>query len=438
MLWIFLAVCAAFGTRLGVECRQVKRSVPSFEIEGCFSKFDAMVTRRMPVNSNSNVGCQQLCRGQGYALAATHNQNYCKCGNIYPTGYKVADSECNSSCRTWHPSPCTDPQSCCGGSKGYTVSLVGNIDVPKQILRRICYLWQTNAGYRTNVMKKFFDLWGWRYQAGLERLFQPLQFAVKATHTDGRLKTCTMKANDRSANSDTYSCQTVSDISNKAVLKALQFNIEDRTPLNVAKPEPIKGFRPAVCSPSGTPYQCKKRLATSVQNTKGLKIGTGFTMGVSVGFGITTKASVNAGFVNAETSTSFNTEISASTSLNVERSSVRRTTTQETTEVTVDVPKNSQVRINMLRTVEDLEYRWKATFAALGYFTMKLGSFVVHDDISTALVGELRNFYAFGFWRYPGQDVIKIVVTSQFGEKKGCDHQTGQGSICNMTAASGK
>ena len=57
----------------------------------------------------------------------------------------MAPSQCQSRCRSY--TPCHSVQSCCGGPNAYSVSVVGNIDVAKQVLRRLAQKWQTNDQY---------------------------------------------------------------------------------------------------------------------------------------------------------------------------------------------------------------------------------------------------------------------------------------------------
>ena len=164
-----------------------KKRTTSYVVEGCFSEFPGASESRSMGGHNSNVKCQDTCRDKGYILAATKGDQ-CLCGNVYPRGKKVDDSKCTTRCRSW--SACHGPQSCCGGPSAYTVSVVGNVDVAKQVLRRLSREWQTNTAYR-NYMKSqvnkpsthshnenwwhSFDHQGWsycgrdRYMTGLYR-----------------------------------------------------------------------------------------------------------------------------------------------------------------------------------------------------------------------------------------------------------------------------
>ena len=110
-----------------------KKRAISYAVEGCFSEFPGVGESKAMGGDNSNVKCQETCRDQGYILAATRDDQ-CHCGNIYPKGKKVNDSKCIYKCQSWS-SACNESQSCCGGPSAYSVSVVGNIDVAKQVLR---------------------------------------------------------------------------------------------------------------------------------------------------------------------------------------------------------------------------------------------------------------------------------------------------------------
>ena len=81
-----------------------------------------------------------------------------------------------------------------------------------------------------------------------------------------QLKRCSMNAMDRSPSSDTYKCEAISDRTNMLELNALTFNIEDKSPLGVVKPQSVEGFRPVICSARSYPYKCGKSLSTAYEN----------------------------------------------------------------------------------------------------------------------------------------------------------------------------
>ena len=153
-----------------------KKRAINYAVEGCFSEFLGVGESKAMGGDNSNVKCQETCRDQGYILAAARDDQR-HCGNIYPKGKKVNDSKCIYKCQSWS-SACDEPQSCCGGPSAYSVSVVGNINVVKQVLRRLSHEWQTNTGYRNYVQSRVnksslqshnenwgtsFDNEGWSY-----------------------------------------------------------------------------------------------------------------------------------------------------------------------------------------------------------------------------------------------------------------------------------
>ncbi|XP_028414751.1 uncharacterized protein LOC114537839 [Dendronephthya gigantea] len=569
-----------------------KRSV-SYAVEGCYSSFSNVGLRKRMRGHNSNVKCQEVCRDKGYILAAT-NGDKCLCGNVYPKGKKVADSQCTARCRSW--SPCQGPQSCCGGPSAYSVSVVGNIDVAKQVLRRLSHEWQTNKKYRDHMRnfvaigkiprkignhvekwkksfnkkgwsqcgkdrymtglyrkkktkndpislldqakcsdvpgllyltkndrdcynhnwKKSFDKKGWStckngyymtglwrnsgnkldkieqakccrpkfqvkkwghcynqnvqksfgskgwsscksryYMAGLYRsscnklsclvkfkcckmgaynenswVSKP-DLVIKVKDTSGQLKQCSINSMDKSADSNTYKCNTISDRSDILALNAASFNIEEKSPLNVAAPQPVKGFRPVICSAHPNPYKCTKWLTTSVSTSSSFKIGSGISVAVKVGASV----EVSAGFFGTGAKSTFTTEVTTTASFNVESSKTNTYTTTDKTDVSIEVPKNTEITINLLRTVEDLEYKWNATFELLGkYFAKWSNGKQVSQDVTTVLSGSKRQMYVFGSWNYPSRDVLRVVISDKYGNKKsdGCEHEAGKGENCDL------
>ena len=589
---LMLAMLSPMATTTLAERRLKKRSASSYKVEGCFSSFSGYDLIKMLGRHNSNVKCRETCRDQGYVLAATKG-GQCHCGNIYPKGHKVEDNQCSTRCRSW--TPCYGPQSCCGGPSAHSVSVVGNIDVAKQVLRRLSHEWQTNKEHR-NYMKSLvtipnpqthhadwqtsFDREGWslcgqgRYMTGMwrhhhksgderigriefaecrdapsylypakddmecynhnwwssfdrqgwskckngyymtglyntngEKLYnieeakccrpktqvkkwghcyshdvssafdhvgwskcnsgyymtglwrnycdrlgciehfycckmgaynghswvEKPDLSIKVKDASGQFKHCSMNAMDKSASSDTYHCKSLFHRSNLLSLYALKFDIEDKAPLNVAKPRPIKGFLPVICSAHSEPYKCTKGLTTSILTSSSLKIGSGFSLAVKVGSSV----EVGAGLFGTGVKATFRTEVTATASFNVESSKTNTYTTKDKTDVSVQVPAGTEIMINFLRTVQDLEYKWKAVFELLGKYSVKWKNGQENmQDVTTVLTGPKREMYAFGSWRYPGTNVLRMVISDQYGNEKGsgCEHKAGHSgkTVCSL------
>ena len=254
---------------------------------------------------------------------------------------------------------------------------------------------------------------------------------IKVKDTSDQLKRCSMKAMDKSPSSSTYKCEPIADRTDMLELNALKFDIEDKSPLNVAKPKPVEGFRPVICSAHSKSYKCTKWLTTEVSTSSTLTIGAGFSMAVKVGASV----EVGAGFFGAGSKTTFSKDITQTSSFNVEASGTKTYSTTDKTDVSIEVPANTEITINLLRTVQDLEYKWKAIFELLGKYSVKYGNKQeIFQDVTTVPSGSKREMYSFGSWSYPGTDVLRVVITDKYGnEISGCEHEPGKTKSCELS-----
>ena len=213
-------------------------------------------------------------------------------------------------------------------------------------------------------------------------------------------------------------------------LNALKFNIEDKSPLGVAKPQPVEGFRPVICSARSYPYKCGKSLSTAITTSSTVKVGAGFSMAVRVG----ASAEVGTNIMGVATKTTFSKDITKTASFSAEYSKTTQHTTTDKTDVAVDVPANTEVKINVLRTVQDLKYKWKAVFELLGKYSVKYaGEEEIFEDVTTVLWGSKRQIYASGSWEYKDTDFLRVVITDKYGdERSGCEHKPGKGKTCEL------
>ena len=104
-------------------------------------------------------------------------------------------------------------------------------------------------------------------------------------------------------------------------------------------------------------------------------------------------------------------------------------TATDKTDVSVEVPKETGVTIYLLRTIQDLEYKWKAIFELLGKYSAKwVNGEGVFQCVTPVLCGSKREIYAFGSWSYPDTDVLRVVITDKYGNEKfeGCEHEPGK------------
>ncbi|EWM26794.1 low affinity immunoglobulin epsilon fc receptor [Nannochloropsis gaditana] len=120
---------------IGTDSMTGSTSAPSNlgKTEGCFSKFDFLLSQTYPAVEIDNRVCQAFCASQRFSVSAT-SLNTCYCGNNYPSAFfKVKDDICDN--------PCSPDKTycfvyaCCGSRDGtyFTVAFAG------QLLRQLTY-----------------------------------------------------------------------------------------------------------------------------------------------------------------------------------------------------------------------------------------------------------------------------------------------------------
>lgn len=202
-------------------------------------------------------------------------------------------------------------------------------------------------------------------------------------------------------------------------LKTTKFTVEDQSELSVAQPRPLQNFKPKICMPSNVEYTCLMRRAVSTTKESSLTIGTGFSMAYSY----TSSFSVGFEQFGVTAGAEFSTTISAEASFNAGWSKGESKTVTDILQVSVDVPLNEKVTIDVKRVTQDLVYFWKGHFDLLGTYTVNFGDKEITQDVTRVLSGTDRKFYSFGKWEYPGTDFHKIIITNQYGnqEEQNCE-----------------
>ncbi|XP_015766231.1 PREDICTED: uncharacterized protein LOC107345059 [Acropora digitifera] len=135
------------------EFQTMKRTIESgiFEVQGCFDDekkgiIKSQAGRERIDSANTALRCVEFCSEKGYGVVSLR-YDLCACNNDLPLNrlYKDTDNskECKMRCKGVLAStaPC-EKEECCGGSKPdktpvYTVIVVGNVDVLRQVMSRI-------------------------------------------------------------------------------------------------------------------------------------------------------------------------------------------------------------------------------------------------------------------------------------------------------------
>lgn len=569
-----------------------KKSIGTKTVEGCFKSntpgewmWKATGTLYDFGNSNSNHKCQEKCRMTGKILAATQGP-ICYCGNTFPSKRKVSDSQCRTPCASY--SKCYSPQECCGGKKHYSVSVVGDIDVAREILERLRSKWHENADYRKHVRESLgvtgvigemqkadwvksmdkkgwsdcpedehdkplylhglyrnavtdsdfdglglieygdcrassfgsgeeqeceeanwllsFDKEGWSncaddyfisglyrsgddndrysqelfrlekarccrqpavkwgeciehdvttafdnkgwtrcpegfYMAGLYRSkcnklyciekFRCCKMESKLVFTvivkdlkEKYTRKCTMTEDG------TFTDEQVSGTP-KIELKTEKFEVEDKSELSVAAPQPIAGFKPKICSASNEPYECQATFSIATTKSSTFSVGTGFSMSYTA----TATASVGYEAFGASVSSSFESSWSASASFNAGYESSDSTTLTDTINAKVSVPKGKEVTIDVKRVKNDLVYFWKGHFSAFGAYSVGQAGHEMEEDVTRILAGCDRKFFSFGKWEYPDTDFHKVIITDKYGveQEKDCKNLKDTDEKCTVS-----
>lgn len=262
------------------------------------------------------------------------------------------------------------------------------------------------------------------------------KISIRIKGTDGKLRECSMQALDRTATSLSYRCTPITDTTNGMFLEAREFKVEDKTQPTATQPKRVKNFKPVTCLASSKAYTCNKRVTSTVTTSSTLKIGSGFSMGVTIG----AKVGIETSIFGVKASAEFSTQIQSTSSFNIESSKTTTESLADQTHITVDVPANEQVTIDLLRKKVDIVYKWKGIFQTLGKYQLKwTNGDSTYQDVTSVLTGPSREIYAFGQWNYPDTDVLQVVVVSQGGQKKmACEHKSGAGNSNCATSVVGK
>ena len=134
-----------------LEHQRNVRAAPTLQFEGCFNDsahriFNTSV--KFQSSDNVNHDCVDKCAERGYAVSSTRGQ-YCYCTNTLPLPrlYQAREPQASGTdgpCSTTCPgasiagtNTACQGEECCGGPNAYSVYLSGDIDVLKQLLRRV-------------------------------------------------------------------------------------------------------------------------------------------------------------------------------------------------------------------------------------------------------------------------------------------------------------
>ena len=232
--------CSPIATLDQLEHHLNRRATAILKFEGCFGDTTNGVLQsatKFVANDNTNDVCVDKCAEKGFAISSTKGSS-CYCTNTLPLPrlYKANEDEASGTdgpCSTACPGtraaqrniPCQGDE-CCGGPSAYSVYLSGEIDVLKQLLRRIASNEIERLGYDRKRMSycdspsssilramcatyKAVDLTGYYY--GVSAIGR----SVNSQGIQG-IKNCTLNTGFYTG-VEAYSCNDIASMPNKHV-----------------------------------------------------------------------------------------------------------------------------------------------------------------------------------------------------------------------------
>ena len=419
--------CSPIATLDQLEHHLNKRATAVLKFEGCFgdttngvlqsaTKFDAA--------DNTNNICVDKCAEKGFAISSTKGSS-CYCTNILPLPrlYKANEDEASGTdgpCSTACPGTIAAQRNiacqgdeCCGGPSAYSVYLSGEIDVLKQLLRRITSNEIKRLGYdskRTSYncdspSNIFESITCVAYTVADIISYYGVSAIGRSVNSQGLqgIKNCTLRTGFL-IGFETYSCEDI------ASMPAEHANLE------VKGMEKLMEYVEPVAEELATDYDIVNdnfNGANDLTLSKSYEVTTSFSESWSTEHGfdlsITVGAEFEAGALFAKATTTFELSTGYSFSSGYEKSKGIDVTESFSVE-TVASP-GTKVVTRFFKSEAPVEVKWRANIFASGYVLVEdfgSGSRQVSEpNIVGLLTYDERKFFAFGTLDY-GQRKMMI------------------------------
>ena len=156
-----IVFCSPIAISDQLEHHLNKRATAVLKFEGCYGDTTNRVLQsatKFDADDNTNNVCVDKCAERGFAISSTKGSS-CYCTNVLPLPrlYKAKEDEasgtdgpCSTACpgtRAAQRNIACQGDECCGGPSAYSVYLSGEIDVLKQLLRRVTSVEMKRLGY---------------------------------------------------------------------------------------------------------------------------------------------------------------------------------------------------------------------------------------------------------------------------------------------------
>ena len=405
-----------------------KRATAVLKFEGCYGDTTNGVLQsatKFDADDNTNNVCVDKCAERGFAISSTKGLS-CYCTNTLPLPrlYKANEDEasgtdgpCSTACpgtRAAQQNIACQGDECCGGPSAYSVYLSGEIDVLKQLLRRVtsnemkrlgydkknsgidCD--SPNLGFMNVILCASYIVTDAIYFYGVSAIGR----SVNSQGLQG-IKNCTLTTGFM-VGFETYSCADI------ASMPAKHANLE------VKSMEKLMEIVETAAEELATDYDIVNdnfNGANDLKLSKSYEVTTSFSESWSTEHGfdisITVGAEFEAGALFAKATTTFELSTGYSFSSGYEKSKGIDVTESFSVE-TVASP-GTKVITQFYKSEAPVEVKWRANIFASGYVLIDDRGAdkwqVSEPNIVGLLTYDERKFFAFGTIDY-GQRKMMI------------------------------
>ena len=415
--------------------KPIKRASATLKFEGCFSDSKNKIfpsAQNYYSADNTNHGCIDKCAEGGYAVSST-NGIVCYCTDDLPLPRlrKANDPEasgvdgpCSTTCPgasiAYTDTPC-EGEECCGGLSGYSVYLSGEVDVLKQLLRRITASQTLN--YDDARIERTCEEIGIAKGIVISLLIAICKSALSYTvsaygtaltgneHTS--IQNCTLTT-ILLTKREIYTCEDLASLPAHHVeleVESLERLIESEEPINE---ELATNYDIVNDNSHGT---------TDLTVSKSYQVSTSFSESWSTRHGFDFKimlgVETEVGVVFAKAKTKF--ELTLGYSFSSTYSKSEGTAVSETFSVTTVAAPGRKVITRFFKSQAPVQVNWRADIIANGYvYVQDYGQYpkVVGDKPLVTLLGNAqRKFFAFGTYDFGNRKMM--IARSQTYDRYG-------------------
>ena len=412
-----------------------KRASATLKFEGCFGdSVNSILPSAQKYESSDNINhdCVDKCAEGGYAISSTKG-TACYCTNDLPLPRlrKASDPKASGTdgpCSTTCPgasiagtnTPCVGEE-CCGGPNAYSVYLSGEIDVLKQLLRRITA--SQTIGYDDAHIKKACEeiskaagYTGISLYLSIVACQTASYYAVSACGTTitgnqiTSIQKCTLTTFLKIKKVE-YTCENLASLPDKHVeleVVSLERLIESEDPINE---ELATNYDIVSDNSHGT---------TDLTVSKSYQVSTSFSESWSTRHGfdfkITIGVETEVGTIFAKAKNKF--ELTTGYSFTSTYSKTEGTAISEKFSVKTVAAPGTKVITRFFKSQAPVQVNWRADILANGYVHVIDILKVVGDKTLVSLISDAkRRFFAFG--TYDFGDRKMMIARSQTYDRYG-------------------